>query len=106
MYMYILYIISMYMYLYIYTGELGYDGPLYDGLSHMTDNILGPSPMHIKYVSCTVKLVMFACSKYCVFFIFSFMRVLINANLHQVRYLKQKGQIYACFNYCVLMHSH
>ena len=54
----------------------------------------------------TVKLVMFACSKYCVFFIFSFMRVLINANLHQVRYLKQKGQIYACFNYCVLMHSH
>ena len=28
----------------------------------------------------TVKLVMFACSKYCVFFIFSFMRVLINAN--------------------------
>ena len=26
----------------------------------------------------TVKLVMFACSKYCVFFIFSFMRVLIN----------------------------
>ena len=27
----------------------------------------------------TVKLVMFACSKYCVFFIFSFMRVLINA---------------------------
>ena len=28
----------------------------------------------------TVKLVMFACSKYCVFFIFSFMRVLINVN--------------------------
>ena len=28
----------------------------------------------------TVKLVMFACSKYCVFFIFSFMHVLINAN--------------------------
>ena len=27
----------------------------------------------------TVKLEMFACSKYCVFFIFSFMRVLINA---------------------------
>ena len=54
----------------------------------------------------TVKLVMFACSKYCVFFIFSFMRVLINAMPPDVRYLKQKGQIYACFNYCVLMHSH
>ena len=39
---------------------------------------------------------MFACSKYCVFFIFSFMRVLINAT--NVRYLKQKGQIYACFS--------
>ena len=35
-----------------YTGELGYDGPLYDGLLHMTvKNSLGPSPMHIKYVS-------------------------------------------------------
>ena len=44
----------------------------------------------------TVKLVMFACSKYCVFFIFSFMRVLINATPPDVRYLKQKGQIYAC----------
>ena len=33
------------------TGELGYDGPLYDGLLHMTADILGPSPMHIKYVS-------------------------------------------------------
>ena len=54
----------------------------------------------------TVKLVMFACSKYCVFFIFSFMRVLINATPPDVRYLKQKGQIYACFNDCVLMHSH
>ena len=54
----------------------------------------------------TVKLVMFACSKYCVFFIFSFMRVLINATPPDVKYLKQKGQIYACFNYCVLMHSH
>ena len=32
------------------TVELGY-GPLYDRLLHMTDNILGPSPMHIKYVS-------------------------------------------------------
>ena len=30
-------------------GELGYDGPLYDGFMHMTDNMLGPSPMHIKY---------------------------------------------------------
>ena len=29
------------------TGELGYDGPLYDGFSHMTDDMLGPSPMHI-----------------------------------------------------------
>ena len=34
-----------------YTGELGYDGPLYDGFLHMTDNVLGPSPMHIKYSS-------------------------------------------------------
>ena len=33
------------------TGELGYDGPLYDGFLHMTDNMLGPSPMHIKYLS-------------------------------------------------------
>ena len=33
------------------TGELGYDGPLYDGFLHMTDNMLGPSPMHIKYMS-------------------------------------------------------
>ena len=29
------------------TGELGYDGPLYDGLLAMTDDMLGPSPMHI-----------------------------------------------------------
>ena len=35
----------------IYTGELGYDGPLYDGCLHTTDNMLGPSPMHIKYSS-------------------------------------------------------
>ena len=35
-----------------YTGELGYDGPLYDGFLHMTDDKLGPSPMHIKYSSC------------------------------------------------------
>ena len=33
------------------TGELGYDGPLYDGFLHMTDDVLGPSPMHIKYLS-------------------------------------------------------
>ena len=33
------------------TGELGYDGPLYDRFLHMTDNMLGPSPMHIKYSS-------------------------------------------------------
>ena len=33
------------------TGELGYDGPLYDGFMHMTDDMLGPSPMHIKYSS-------------------------------------------------------
>ena len=34
-----------------YTGELGYGGPLYDGFLSMTDYMLGPSPMHIKYVS-------------------------------------------------------
>ena len=34
-----------------YTGERGYDGPLYDGFLHMTDDMLGPSPMHIKYLS-------------------------------------------------------
>ena len=33
------------------TGELGYDGPLYDKFLHMTDDMLGPSPMHIKYSS-------------------------------------------------------
>ena len=33
------------------TGELGYDGPLYDGFLHMTDDMLGPSPLHIKYSS-------------------------------------------------------
>ena len=37
--------------MYIYTGELGYDGPLYDGFLHMTDDMLGPSSMHIKYSS-------------------------------------------------------
>ena len=36
---------------FINTGELGYDGPLYDGFLHMTDNMLGPSQMHIKYSS-------------------------------------------------------
>ena len=35
-----------------YTGEPGYDGPLYDGLLSVMDDMLGPSPMHIKYVSC------------------------------------------------------
>ena len=35
----------------INTGKLGYDEPLYDGPLHMTDHILCPSPMHIKYVS-------------------------------------------------------
>ena len=35
----------------VITGELGYDGPLYDGFLHMTDDMLGPSPMHIKYSS-------------------------------------------------------
>ena len=33
------------------TGELGYDGPLYDGFLHMTDDMLGPSSLHIKYSS-------------------------------------------------------
>ena len=33
------------------TGELGYDGPLYDRFLHMTDDMLGPRPMHIKYSS-------------------------------------------------------
>ena len=33
------------------TGELGYGGPLYDGFLHMTDDMLGTSPMHIKYSS-------------------------------------------------------
>ena len=31
------------------TDELGYDGPLYDGLLHMTDDMLGPSMMQINY---------------------------------------------------------
>ena len=33
------------------TGELGYDGPLYDELLSITDDVLGPSPIHIKYLS-------------------------------------------------------
>ena len=33
------------------TDELGYDGPPYDGSLQMTDDMLGPSPMHIKYSS-------------------------------------------------------
>ena len=33
------------------TDELGYGGPLYDRLLSMTDDMLGPSSMHIKYVS-------------------------------------------------------
>ena len=39
-----------YTYIYVCTGELGYDGPLNDGLLSMTDDMLGPSPMHIKYL--------------------------------------------------------
>ena len=35
----------------VITGELGYDGPLYNRFLHMTDDMLGPSPMHIKYSS-------------------------------------------------------
>ena len=37
--------------LFLHTGELGYDGPLYDGFLHMTDDMLGLGPMHIKYSS-------------------------------------------------------
>ena len=33
------------------TGETGYDGPLYDRFLHMTDCMVGPSPMHTKYSS-------------------------------------------------------
>ena len=42
------YIIQYIMYC---TGELGYDGPLYDGFLHMMDDILGTSALHIKYSS-------------------------------------------------------
>ena len=41
---------------YVCTGELGYAGPLYDGLLAMTDDMLGPSPMHIKYVYWTMHM--------------------------------------------------
>ena len=40
-----------YIHVLVSTGELGYDGPLYEGFLHMTDDMLGPSPMHIKYSS-------------------------------------------------------
>ena len=33
------------------TGELGYDGPLYDGFLHMTEDMLSPSPILIKHSS-------------------------------------------------------
>ena len=32
-------------------GKLGYEGPLYARLLAMMDDMLGPSLMHIKYVS-------------------------------------------------------
>ena len=41
--------------MYIYTGVLEYDGPLSAGLLAMTDNMLGASPMHIKYVYWTMR---------------------------------------------------
>ena len=49
----------------------------------------GYFPMHLEVH--TVKLVMFACSKYCVFFIFSFMRVLINANQTRCQISETEG---------------
>ena len=42
------------------TGELGYDRPLYGGLLSMTDDMLGPSPMHIKYGMCYMYMTDFA----------------------------------------------
>ena len=42
---------ALYYHIKCTTGKLGYDGPLYDRLLSMTDNMLGPSPMHVKYVS-------------------------------------------------------
>ena len=68
---YILYIIMIiiciYIIIYIYiqvnldmtkdqkrgVAHLRYDGPLYNRFWHMTDDMLGPSPMHIKYSSYT-----------------------------------------------------
>ena len=44
---------------YLPTGELEYDGPLYDGFLHTTDDMLGPSPMHIKYAS-------YVCNGFCI----------------------------------------
>ena len=38
------------------TGELGYDGPLYDRFLHMTDNMLGPSPIVFEGECCPVML--------------------------------------------------
>ena len=43
----------------VFTGELGYEGPLYDGFFHMTDDMLGPSPVHIKYSS-------YVCDGFCI----------------------------------------
>ena len=37
--------------IYHFTGEFAYDGPLYARLMAMTNDMLGPSLMHIKYVS-------------------------------------------------------
>ena len=42
------------VYQYVFTGELGYDGPLYDGL--LSDDMLGPSPMHMKSVLCELSI--------------------------------------------------
>ena len=50
----ILIIIPFFTFKKVCTGELGYDGPLYDGLLAMTDDMLGPSPMHINYVYFTM----------------------------------------------------
>ena len=58
MYLYVYVCVYIYVYIniyiYVYTGELGYDGPLYDGLLTMTDDMLGPSPMHINYMYWTM----------------------------------------------------
>ena len=39
------------VYLYIQGNLDIHEGPLYDGFLHITDDMLGPSPMHIKYLS-------------------------------------------------------